>query len=65
MKFDLPMLWSTTYQSVAEYSAEMAMKEVVMKQDWLGFGRVLSIEVCFRRASIVCNEDNERWKEQR
>ena len=58
------MLWSNTYQSAAEYSAEIAMKEVVMKRDGLGFGRVLSIEVCFRRASI-CNEDNERWREQR
>ena len=65
MKFDLPMLWSTTYQSAAKYSAEMAMKEVAMKRDGLGFGRAVSIEVCFRRASIACSEDNERWREQR
>ena len=58
------MLWRNTYKSAAEYSAEVAMKEAVMKQDGLGFGRVLNIEVCFRRASI-CNEDNERWREQR
>lgn len=65
MKFDLPTLWSTEYQPAAEYSAEMAMREVVMKRDGLGFRRVLSIEVCFRRASIVYSEDNERWREQR
>lgn len=65
MKFDLPMLWSNIYQSAAEYSAEIAMKEAVMKRDGLGSGRVLGIEVCFHRASIVCSEDNERWRQQR
>jgi len=58
------MLWSNTYQPAAEYGAEIAMKGVVMKRDGLGTRRVLSIEVCFRRASIVRSEDNERWREQ-
>jgi hypothetical protein len=43
------MLWRNTYQSAAEYSAEVAMKGAVTKRDGLGFRRVLSIEVCFRR----------------
>jgi hypothetical protein len=65
MKFDLPMLCSTEYQSAAEYSAKMTTKgEVMTRRDGVGFGKVLSIKVCFGYASSVHSEDNEKRKKQ-